>query len=139
MKRTSALAVLAPLALLVALGACGRRSSIYADRSIPTAAPAASAETAPRFVGRWAASLDQCRDAMVIEAKSLKSGGSNCDFDRVDSNSAGYTVTALCHSKAGMRPSRLTIAAPDKATISLMTISGGPFKDAVPLQRCAAE
>ena len=75
---------------------------------------------------------------MSLESAALKRVKPSATL-AVDANSAGYTVTALCHSKAGMRPSRLTISAPDKATISLLTISGGPFTDAVALQRCAAE
>ena len=139
MKHPSVLVVIAPLVMLGALGACGRRDSLYADRSIPTVAPPTSAGTAPRFVGRWAASTEQCREPWVIEARRLRARGSDCDFDKVDSNSAGYTVTAICHSNGAMTPVRMTIAAPDKAQISMLTISGGPFRDAVPLQRCIAE
>jgi hypothetical protein len=139
MNRPSVITVIAPFVLLGALGACGRRDSIYADRSIPTLAPVASAGAVPRFVGRWAVSTEQCNEPWVIEAHRLRARGSDCSFDKVDSNSAGYTVTALCHSRGAMTPVRLNIAAPDQAQISVLTISGGPFRDAVPLQRCVAE
>jgi hypothetical protein len=32
---------------------------------------------------------------------------------------------------------RLVITTPNQAQISLLTVSGGPFKDAAALQRCA--
>ena len=120
-----------------ALAACSR-SGLYADRSIPIVAPAASAEAAPRFVGRWAASASQCPDALVIQPRSLKAADSDCDFAKVDANSAGYTVAAVCRNKTGPNPVRLTIVTPDQARISMLTIAGGPFKDGVPLERCPA-
>lgn len=131
-------AAILSLILLGALAACSRGSGLYADRSIPVVAPAASAEAAPRFVGRWAVSAVQCPDALVLQARSLKASGSDCDFDKVEASSAGYTVDAECHSKTGPMPVRLVITTPNQARISLLTISGGPFKDGVPLQRCPA-
>ena len=131
-------ALILPLVPLCALAACDRPSGLFNERSIPIVAPAASAENAPRFVGRWAMSAAQCADAWVIQAHSLKAGASNCDFNKIDTNSAGYTMNALCHEPAGPTPVRLTITTPNQAQISQLTLSGGPFKDAVPLQRCPA-
>jgi hypothetical protein len=131
-------AVILPLILLGSLAACDRGSGLFAERSIPIVAPAASAEAAPRFVGRWASSTDQCVHPWVIQAHSLKAASANCDFDKIESNSAGYTVDAVCQAPGGMTPVRLSIATPDQARISLLTISGGPFRYPVPLQRCAA-
>jgi hypothetical protein len=132
-------AAVLPLILLCPLAACDRAGSgLYADRSIPIVAPTASAEDAPRFVGKWATSADQCADAWVIQARSLKAAGSDCDFDKIDTNSAGYTVDAVCRSKSGLSPVRLTFTTPNQERISLLTISGGPFRDAVPLERCPA-
>jgi len=119
--------------LLSLVCACGPREGIYADRSVATIAPAASAETAPRFVGRWAASAAQCDKPLVFAPRKLSSGAANCEFDKVDPSSAGYAITAVCGS--GM-PARLIITTPDEANISLLTVSGGPFKDATALQRC---
>jgi hypothetical protein len=118
--------------LLTLLCACGRQQSIYADRSVATIAPAASAETAPRFVGRWAASAAQCDKPLVFAPRKLSSGGTNCEFDKVDPSSAGYAITAVC----GSMPARLIITTPNESNISLLTVSGGPFKDATALQRC---
>ena len=138
--RYSALASVIVLCALALWGleACGKGSSLYADRSIPVVAPAASADGAPRFVGRWAASASQCQDPVVLEARSLRAGGSNCDFDKVDASSAGYAVVVECHSSAGLTPGRLTIATPNQARISMLTIAGGPFRASTPLQRCPA-
>jgi hypothetical protein len=135
MMRCSALA---PLILLCALGACGRRHGLYADRSIPIVAPAASADGAPRFVGRWARSAAQCADPIILQAHSLRAGGSDCDFDKVEASSGGYAMDAECHTPAGLRPTRLTIATPNQSRISILTISGGPFSTAAALQRCGA-
>ena len=93
-------------------------------------------ETTPRFVGRWAPSAAQCADAWVIEARSIKAGASNCSFDQVNSDSAGYTVNAVCQAPGGLTPVRLSILTPNQAKISLLTISGGPFRYPVPLERC---
>jgi hypothetical protein len=99
-------------------------------------APAASAATAPRFVGEWASAPAQCRNPWVIKANSLQAGGHLCDFSKVDSSSAGYTASAVCRSAGKLIPGRLTFTAPDQAYISLLTVQGGPFHDAVALQRC---
>ncbi len=131
-------AAILPLILLGALAACDRGSGLFAERSIPIVAPAASAEGAPRFVGRWASAADQCPHAWVIQAHNLRASAANCDFDKVDSDSAGYTIDAVCQAPGGMTPVRLSIATPNQARISQLTISGGPFRYPVPLQRCPA-
>lgn len=123
--------------LLAALCGCGRRSSLYADRSIPPAVSRASAQAAPRFIGRWAASAAGCDDPWVFEARSLSSDADQCEFDKVDPNSAGYVIIGACRSPSGPKPFRLAIATPDKPEIALLTVSGGPFGDATALQRCS--
>ena len=129
-------AALLPLALLLGLCACGKaETGLFAERSIPVLAPPASAETPARYVGRWAASPAQCAAPVVIEARSLRDDGFTCEFDKVDQSSAGYMATSLCRMKGGPRPSRLSIVMPEPASL---TISGGPFKDGVALQRCAS-
>jgi hypothetical protein len=129
-------AALLPLALLLGLCACGKaETSLFAERSVPMLAPPASAETPARYVGHWAATPEQCSDAVVIEARSLREDNFTCEFDKVDQSSAGYTATSLCRMKSGPQPSRLTMIMPEPASI---TISGGPFKDGVALTRCAS-
>lgn len=129
-------AIVMSFGLLALLGACGRQNGLYADRSVRVVAPAASAEAAPRFVGRWAASAAQCDDPLVFASRSLSSGAANCEFDKVDPNSAGYTITGVCGSGKGPMPARLTVATPNEPKISLLTVRGGPFRDATALQRC---
>jgi len=131
----------APLILFCALGlyglgACGKGSGLYADRSIPSVTPPASPDAAPRFVGRWAASAVQCEHPVVLDAHSLRTGGSECDFNEVETSPAGYAMVAECHSQAGLNPTRLIIVTPNQPQISILTISGGPFRAPAPLQRC---
>lgn len=133
------LALVLPLIVLAALCGCGRRSSLYADRAVPIAPPAPSTTAAPRFVGRWASSASQCQDPVVLQARRLSAGGSDCDFDKVETSLAGYSVVAECHSAAGLKPVRLTIVTPNQPKISILTISGGPFRAPAPLQRCPAQ
>ena len=130
-----------PLALMLLAGlcACGKsQSGLYAERSIPILAPAASAATPPRFVGRWAASTAECATPWVFEARSLREAGLTCEFDRVDESSAGYSVATVCRMPKGPLPARLSIVLPETARVSNLTVSGGPFSDAVALQRCGA-
>jgi hypothetical protein len=101
--------------------------------------PAAAADTLPRFVGLWAGSTDQCRDPWVFAAHGLEGRDSNCEFNKVDPSTAGYAVNATCRTPSGPKPVRLIITTPDQPKISVLTISGGPFTTAVPLQRCFAE
>lgn len=129
-------AALLPLVLLLGLCACGKsEKSLFADRSVPIRPSLASAETPARYIGHWAASQGQCSDPMVIEARSLNKDGITCEFDKVEASSAGYTATSLCRMKSGLKPARLTMVMPEPASI---TISGGPFKDALALQRCTS-
>jgi hypothetical protein len=132
------LALALSLVLLAALCGCGRRAGLYADRSIPLAAPDASSGAPPRFVGRWAASSADCGHPWVFEARSLSSGAASCEFDKVEPSPAGYAIDGVCRSSAGPTPSRLVITTPDAPQIALLTISGGPFKAPAPLQRCPA-
>lgn len=129
-------ALILSLALVGTLGACGRGKGLYADRSVQIVAPAASTETAPRFVGQWAIAPAQCQNPWIIKARSLEAAGHICDFDKVDSSSAGYTASVVCRSGDKLNPGRLVFTAPNQAHIALLTVQGGPFHDAVALQRC---
>jgi hypothetical protein len=124
------------LPLLAGLGGCGRRSGLYADRPAPLAAQAASPQAPPRFIGRWAASAAGCGDPWVLEARGLSSGAANCEFDKVEPSPAGYAIVGACRSPSGPRPTRFVVTTPNQPQVSLLTISGGPFKEAAALQRC---
>ena len=121
---------------LTLLCACGRRDGLYADQSVPGIAPSASAQAPPRFVGRWAASAALCDNPLVFAPHSLRSGLANCEFDKIDPSSAGYAITAVCGSGKGPMPARLIVTTPNETNISLLTVSGGPFRDPTALQRC---
>ena len=132
-----ALLIAAPLA---ALGACGKSGStgLFAERSIPLIAPAAEAGTPPTFVGNWAETTAQCDQPMVIQARSLSSDSADCEFDKVDQSGAGYAVASTCKVRGKLQPVRLNMIMPESDHMSSLTVSGGPFKDALALQRCAA-
>jgi len=131
------LALALSLALLAGLCACGRRSGLYADRPVTLAAPAASPNAPPRFVGRWAATAAGCADPWVFQARSLTSRAANCEFDKVEPSTAGYAIVGACQAPSGPMPTRFVITTPSQPQVSLMTVSGGPFKDPAALQRCA--
>ena len=68
---------------------------------------------------------------VVIRRRAASSsGGSDCDFDKVEPSLAGYAVVAVCRSKAGMNPTRLVIVTPDQPKISILTdLRAVPFRD----------
>jgi hypothetical protein len=123
---------------LAALGACGRRSGLYAERSAPPPASSADRNT-PWYVGRWARTADQCADPWVFGVWRLDGRSADCDFDKIEASQAGYAVSAVCRAGAGMRPTRLSIVTPDQAGVTTLTISGGPFPNAEALRRCAVQ
>jgi hypothetical protein len=125
------------LVFIPVLAACHQRSGLYADRTAP---PAASAvRDAPWYIGRWARAADQCDDPWVFGAWRLDGRSVGCDFNKVEASQAGYAVSATCHAGAGLQPTRLSIVTPDQVKVSSLTISGGPFTDAIALRRCAAQ
>jgi hypothetical protein len=127
------------MALLAGLAACDKpQSKLFAEQTVAVVAPPASAEGVPHFVGRWAAADGQCATPWVFQARSLKGGDISCEFDKVDTSSAGYSVASTCKIQGKLQPVRLSIVLPDPNRVSSLTVSGGPFLDAVALQRCPA-
>jgi hypothetical protein len=124
------------------LAACQREDSgLFASRSIPSALPAEAPGETPRFVGRWATDGAGCGqdEVWVIRAKSLEGAKAvPCAFDRVQATSAGYVVATVCQTDGGPVPGRLTLTLSEYGHGRTMTVAGGPFKDAVALQRCPA-
>jgi len=45
-------------------------------------------------------------------------------------------MVGACRSPSGPKPTRFVVTTPNQARVSLLTISGGPFKVAAALQRC---
>jgi hypothetical protein len=128
-----------PLLLLAGVAACDKpHSQLFAERSISMIATPASAADAPGFAGRWAASTADCKNPWIIEARSLKHDDVICEFSKVETSSAGYSMGSTCTVKGGLMPGRLDIMLPDPARITTMTLSGGPFSVATALQRCPA-
>jgi hypothetical protein len=132
------LAFALPLVLLAALCGCGRRSGVYADRSVPLAESSAAPQATPRFVGRWAASADGCDHPWVFEARNLSSADAQCEFDKVEPSPAGYGIIGVCRSPSGPKPVRIIVTTPNKPQVALLSVSGGPFANPTALQRCGA-
>ena len=140
MNRTTPLLIFyaAGLVALAVLGACTPKpQTLFSETSPAVSVSRTAGETGPRFMGRWNAGAGQCRDPLVIKAKTLHDGATDCEFAKVDSSSAGYSISAVCHAGKGSQPGRLTLTLPDPARADSMTLSGGPFKTAVALERCA--
>lgn len=128
---------LLPIVLLAGLAACDKpQSKLFAEQTVAVVATPASAEAVPHFVGRWSTADGQCASPWVIQARSLQGGDISCEFDKVDTSSAGYSVASTCKVEGKLQPVRLSIVLPDPNRSTSLTVSGGPFQDAVALQRC---
>ena len=124
--------------LVAVLGACTPRpQGLFAETSPKVVSPPASQSVAPHYMGRWAVDVGHCDRPLVFKANGLSDGATNCDFAKVDGSTAGYTISAMCRAGANNRPSRLTLVLPDPRQPSSMTLSGGPYKTPVALERCA--
>ncbi len=123
--------------VVATLGACTPKpQALFAESSPQVVSSPISEAGAPHFMGRWAASGGQCADPMIIKAKELHDGSTDCEFAKVVSSTAGYSISAVCHAGRGSTPGRLTLTLPDPDHASSMTLSGGPYKNAVALERC---
>ena len=124
--------------VLATVGACTPKpQALFADSSPQVASSSVSEAGAPHFMGRWSANGGQCADPMIIKAKELHDGATDCEFAKVESSTAGYSISAVCHVGKGSTPGRLTLMLPDPYHSGSMTLSGGPYKNAVALERCA--
>jgi hypothetical protein len=123
---------------VAALGACTPRpQGLFADTSPAVVSSSASKGGAPRFIGRWTTTVGHCDASMVIKAKALNDGLVQCDFVKVDTATAGYSISAVCTAGKGPEPVRLTLTLPDPAHANAMTLAGGPFHQPVALERCS--
>ena len=142
MKATTPLLLFSTAAVcaLALLAACmPKPQGLFAETS-PGVAPVAHIEAgAPPFMGRWSVGVGHCDAPMVIQAKTLSDGTTHCDFAKVDSSTAGYTISAMCRAGAVGAPGRLNLILPDPRQSGSMTLSGGPFKTPVALERCTAQ
>ncbi len=118
----------------LALAACGPTASDPEPR-----APAASSPAAPaRYVGRWAARPELCRDgAWRFEAKRVATAGEvACEFEQVSPTASGYEISARCTAEGASTPQTFTLTMTDPAAPEAMTVAGGPWSGATTLTRC---
>jgi hypothetical protein len=129
---------LAAFGIVGVLGACTPKpQGLFAENSPPVSVSKVDGTTAPQFIGRWSTGAKTCRNPMVIQAKALHDGATDCEFAKIDNASAGYSIYAVCHAGKGSQPGRLTLTLPDPTHTRSMTLEGGPFKQPVSLERCA--
>ena len=122
------------------LGACTPKpQGLFAETSPKVVSSPVSESGAPHYMGRWAMGAGQCDTPMIIQAKALSDGDTHCEFAKVDGSTAGYTISAMCRAGAANTPSRLNLILPDPHQAGSMTLSGGPFKTPVVLNRCTAQ
>jgi hypothetical protein len=93
-------------------------------------------EPAPRFVGRWAASAEACRqpawEFRPTEVSTL--GEVFCEFETVTLTPAGYDIQASCTAEAPPAPYRIQLSFAESARA--MMVSGGPWSGPVGLVYC---
>lgn len=118
----------------LALAACGPPATDAA----PTGEPTAPAAEAARYVGRWAARPELCRDgAWRFEARRVATAGEvTCDFDRVSPTASGYEIEARCTAEGASSPQTFTLTMTDPAAPETMTVAGGPWSGATTLALC---
>jgi hypothetical protein len=130
--------LLGALGGMAALGACTPKpQGLFAETSPSVVSSPVSEASAPRFMGRWSSGTGKCAAPVVIQAKALQYGATNCEFAKVETSTAGYSISAVCRAGAGPTPGRLTLTLPDPAHAGSMTLAGGPFKTPVALERCS--
>lgn len=139
MKPTTPLLLFAIAAFggVATLGACTPKpQGLFAEHSPSVVSSPKSESGAPHYMGRWAAAAAQCHDPVIIQAKQLSNDATSCDFAKVDTSTAGYSIAAVCRGGAGSAPVRLTLTLPDPQHANSMTLAGGPFKTPLALERC---
>jgi len=112
---------------LLALAGCGQPDSsgdrTRANQAEPPAPAAPEPEAAPpRYVGRWAAKLELCRDgAWDFQQRHLSTAGEvSCDFDRVDEAQGGYDIAAICLAEGSRAPDRIKLRFAESAGAMLV-------------------
>lgn len=95
-------------------------------------------ETAPRYVGLWAAAAEGCSDpAWRFEEDRLSTRGEvSCEFQSVTPTESGYDIRASCTAEAPPAPYQIQLSFAESARA--MMIAGGPWQDGVALVFCSA-
>lgn len=120
---------------LLALSACGQPAP-QAEAPAETATPPAMVQTAPRYVGQWAADESLCAEgAWVFEAGHVSTAGEvSCDLTSVRDVPGGYDIDATCLAEGETSANPIALRFPDSA--DGMLVEGGPWQP-VSLIRCA--
>jgi hypothetical protein len=136
MIRTRFIVPLTALAVAGAVIACTRQAEPPPDpeaaaqvgeaQTLPRTLPPPS-ETAPRFVGMWAASAEGCAEpAWRFEAARVATRGEvSCAFQNVTETQAGYEIAAMCTAEGPPTPHTIQLAFAESAR-AMMT-SGAPW------------
>lgn len=95
------------------------------------------AEAPARYVGRWAATPELCKDgAWKFAEMDLSTAGEvSCDFQRVREVPGGYDADALCLAEGSRSEETIQLRFPESA--GGMTVTSQTFKG-VGLERCDA-
>jgi hypothetical protein len=118
------------LCAALAVAACSRPAEPPpAKKPAAVSEPAKPAEPAPRYVGRWATSVELCRDgAWVFEPDRLTTAGEvACEFRHVAPAPGGYDIDAMCTAEAPPAPYSLRLRFAESA--GALLVEGGPFHD----------
>ncbi|GAN00402.1 hypothetical protein U91I_04068 [alpha proteobacterium U9-1i] len=135
---------LAALSLL-ALAACGQPAEppaaapMEAEESSALPVPSSGPNSAPRYVGLWAASQEMCADpAWRFEPRRISTKGEvSCDLNTVSDIPGGYAIDAACTAEGALSlhpQMRITFA----ESAGAMMIEDGPWPDPPGLVYCAA-
>lgn len=94
-------------------------------------------ETAPRYVGLWAASAEGCSEpAWRFEADRVTTRGEvACSFENVTLTQTGYEIAASCTAEAPPAPYTIHLSFAESARA--MMVSGAPWA-ATSLVYCGA-
>lgn len=95
-------------------------------------------ETAPRYVGLWAAAAEGCSDpAWRFEENRVATRGEvSCEFQTVTPTEAGYNIKASCTAESPPAPYDIQLSFAESARA--MMIAGGPWQNGAALVFCSA-
>lgn len=133
-----------PVALIaLGLAACGRsdEGSIYADVAYKRVA-AVEVGKPLSYVGHWAASLADCsaHSWALTDARLTSPAGMDCAIVGADPTPAGYSANSYCKGPAiqGSKSGRMVMTLTGTGPGDSLSLSEGPFANAVSLVRCPA-
>jgi hypothetical protein len=147
MRPVSLIARAATVVIIVAAAACADSSEqgpapeaaeeVGEAEQLPRQPPPPS-ETAPRYVGLWAAAAEGCSDpAWRFEEDRVTTRGEvSCEFRSVTPTDRGYDIQASCTAEAPPAPYEIQLSFAESARA--MMIAGGPWQSGTALVFCSA-